>query len=129
LDKFQKFYIWFVLILSGLSFLTRVFLAERTAELTAKRMESPKAHRFYVISGWLFIAGAVMFYVLPVFRSFGRNAVLLYLIFSVVSGVEFLANTYFPQPNKLLLQNRIFGFLHLGVALLALFMLQQLPAQ
>jgi hypothetical protein len=126
LDKLQRLYIWFVLLLSALSFPTRVFLARRTAELTAKRMQSPRAQRLYVISGWLFIACAVLFYTLPIFRTFGRNVVLLYLVFSIVSGTEFLANTFFPQPQRLILQNRVFGFLHLGVALLALFMLQQL---
>ena len=126
MDKFQKFYIWFVLVLSALSFPTRIFLAEKTAQLTAKRMQSPKGRQFYVISGWLFIAVAVMLYFLPLFRSFGRNVLLLYLAYSFVSGTEFLANTYFPQTDKLVRQNRIFGVLHLGVAFLALYVLQQL---
>lgn len=110
-----KYYIWFVVVVTGLAGAIRLLIPRRFAELQQQRMSKTTPTRALVRS-LLFVGVGVLFGALY-FTSFGHQAwVAIGTIFSFLSAGESIMQTQFPGLDALIFQSRLLGILYLGLA-------------
>jgi len=120
-----RYYIWFVVIVTGLAGLPRVLLARRFAELQlAKLKEKSTVTRTRMMS-LVFLIGTVMFSGLY-FTPWGHQAWLVIgVIFSFLSAIEFFFESQVPSFDTLVFQKRLLGILYLGLSVGSFFTLSR----
>ncbi len=122
MDKFGRYYAWFLLAATALPALVRLASPQKFAMLTSERIsEAPKRarHRRW---GWISLLGSVVLVPVYLFYSHQRWLLVAFLI-GVLTGVEMIRNSAAPEPDSLARQNRVFGVAYAACALITWFFL------
>ncbi|HWX55186.1 MAG TPA: hypothetical protein VN176_11410 [Verrucomicrobiae bacterium] len=118
-----RYYIWFVVVVTGLAGLPRLLLARRFAELQLARLRQKSNTTQVRTMSMIFLFGA-LFFVALYFTAGGHQAWLIIgVIFSLLSAIEFLLESRVPTLDTLIFQKRLLGILYLGLSVGSFFML------
>ncbi len=119
MDKFARYYAWFLLFVTAVPALLRLLQTRQVADLVSERMQDLKRRARSRKVGIWSVAGS--FVLLPVYVLYSHQAwILLALVVGVLTGAEMIGNAARPEPGSLVRQNRLFGALY---ALTAAFIL------
>jgi hypothetical protein len=111
LDRFERYYVWFLLFISAAPAVLRLAQTRQVAELVSERMQDEKRRARSRKLGW-WSAGASCV-LLPVYLFYSRQAWLpMAFVVGVLTGVEMAGNARDPESASLVRQNRIFGWLY-----------------
>ena len=116
MDKFGRYYAWFLLIATGLPALVRLAAPTQFAVMTAERLASEKKRRNYRILGWISFAGSFVLVPVYVFYSHARWLVVAFLI-GIITGIEMVVNARRPDRDSLVGQSRMFGIAYVLCAI------------
>jgi hypothetical protein len=120
LDKFGKYYAWFLLIAVGLPAVVRLFTPRQFAQMTSERISDEKKRKRHRWLGWGSILGSLVLVPVWVFYSHARWIIVAFII-GVITGIEMVGNAAQPQEESLVRQSRIFGVLYLACAIFTYF--------
>ena len=123
MDKFARYYAYFLLFVTAVPALMRLMVPGRVAVLTSERMANPKTrarYRWIGIASVVLSTGAAVAYFI-----FWRHQVWLGLaaVVGLLSGAEMMGNTSDPAPASLTRQNILFGVLYAAAAVATYFLL------
>lgn len=111
MDKFGRYYAWFLLISTALPALLRLFQNQEMARMTSERMDTDRKRRRYRRLGW----GSVAFSLAlgPVYVWFyPKTWLLVAMVIGTLTGIEMIGNANSCDPESLMRQNRIFGAIY-----------------
>ncbi len=122
MDKFGRYYSWFLLVATALPALVRLARPRQFAELTSEKIiVEPKRSR-HRLWGWISLVGSAVLVPVYLFYSHRRWLLVAFAI-GVLTGVEMIRNSASPQTESLTRQNRLFGVAYAACALLTYFFL------
>ncbi len=108
MDKFARYYSWFLLIATALPAIMRLAQANQFAQLTSERFADAKTRARHRMWGWISLLGS--FILPPVYFLYSRQRWMLVAFFiGILTGVEMIGNANAPQQRSLARQNRYFG--------------------
>ncbi len=115
MDKFGRYYAWFLLFVSAAPALLRLLQTRQVAELVSQRMQDEKRRaRSRKLGLWSAIGS---FALLPVYFFYSHQAwLMMAFVVGVLTGVEMVENARRPEATTLVRQNRIFGWLYAATA-------------
>jgi hypothetical protein len=117
LDKFGRFYAWFLLITSGLAALMRLAAGRHMAEMNSAKLRPDKRRSRARWIGIVVVLGSLA--LIPLYIWFKRQPwIPLASAVGVLSGAEFISNAASPMAPSLLRQNRIYGALYVVATIL-----------
>jgi hypothetical protein len=117
LDKFGRFYAYFLLITSGLAALMRLATARRLAEMNGIKLQLEKRRTRARWIGIAVVLGSLA--LIPLYIWFKRQAwIPLAAGVGTLSGAEHISNAASPLEPSLLRQNRIYGALYVVATIL-----------
>lgn len=120
MDKFGRYYAWFLLIATGLPALVRLAAPAQFAVMTAQRLgDARKQHRYRVL-GWISFAGSFVLVPVYLFYSQQRWLVVAFII-GIITGVEMIVNARYPEQDRLASQSRWFGVAYVLCAIFTYF--------
>ena len=109
-----RFYIWFVIIITGVAGAVRVLLPRRFAELQVERLRKVRVSRERV-KALIFVLVGVIFggmYFIP----WGHQPwVAIGVVFFFLSAAECFFQAQFRSLDALIFQSRLLGILYLGL--------------
>ncbi len=108
MDKFSRYYAWFLLVATALPAIVRLASPRQLALVTSERIANEKRRTRYRWLAWISIVGSVALIPVYLFYSHRRWLIVAFII-GVLTGVEMLGNTARPEEQSLTRQNRIFG--------------------
>jgi hypothetical protein len=121
-----KFYVWFVIVVSGLAGLPRLLLSRRFAELQqAKLQDKNSIKRSRLMSVAVFFM-VLVFTVMYLTRWRHAIWIAIAIAFSLLSSAEFFFQAKFPDLDSLVFQNRLLGILYLGLSVASYLMLSRI---
>lgn len=120
MDKFGRYYAWFLLIATGLPALVRLAAPAQFAVMTAQRLNDARKQRRYRILGWISFAGSFVLVPVYLFYSQQRWLVVAFLI-GIITGVEMIVNARYPEQERLASQSRWFGVVYVLCAVFTYF--------
>ncbi len=108
MDKFSRYYAWFLLVATALPAIVRLASPRQLALVTSERIANEKRRTRYQWLAWISVVGSVA--LIPVYLFYShRRWLIVACIIGVLTGVEMLGNTARPEEQSLTRQNRIFG--------------------
>ncbi len=116
MDKFGRYYSWFLLVATALPALVRLGSPRRFAELTSERIADGHKRARHRRWGWISLLGSTLLVPVYVFYSHQRWLLVAFVI-GVLTGVEMIRNSAAPEAESLTRQNRIFGVGYAACAL------------
>ncbi len=115
MDKFGRYYVWFLLFVSAAPAVLRLVQTRQVAELVSERMLDEKRRARSRKMGWWSAIGS--FVLVPVYIFYSHQAwLVMAFVVGVLTGVEMIENARRPEPAMLVRQNRIFGWLYAATA-------------
>ena len=111
MDKFSRYYGWFVLIATGLPALVRLASPRSMAEMTNEKMVIPEKRRRHRMWGWVSFWSSLGFIPIYIFL-WKQNWVLIAVVIGVLTGLEMVRNAASFEIESLTTQNRIFGAIY-----------------
>jgi hypothetical protein len=116
LDKFARYYAWFLLVATALPALVRLTQAKNFAHITSERISDEKRRARHRMWGWVSLIGSGV--LIPVYFLYSRQLWMIVAFFiGILTGVEMIRNAQSPDQESLTRQNIFFGF---GYALAAI---------
>ncbi len=115
MDRFGRYYVWFLLFISAAPAVLRLAQTRQVAALVSERLQDAKRRsRTRTMGLWSAIGS---FMLLPVYIFFYREAwLVMAFVVGVLTGVEMVGNARRPEPESLVRQNRLFGWLYATTA-------------
>jgi hypothetical protein len=108
LDKFARYYAWFLLIATALPAAIRLIQADKLAQLISQRIADARMRARHRVWGWISLVGS--FILLPAYFFYSRQRWMIVALFiGVLTGVEMISNASSPEEDSLVRQNRYFG--------------------
>jgi hypothetical protein len=108
LDKFARYYAWFLLIATALPAAVRLTQAGKLAHLTSQRIAGSRGRARHRMWGWISLVGS--FILLPAYFFYSRQRWMIVALFiGVLTGAEMIGNANAPEEENLARQNRYFG--------------------
>lgn len=120
MDKFGRYYAWFLLVATALPALVRLASPRQFAIMTAARIVEEKKRSRYRLLGWISLAGSFVLVPVYIFYSQQRWLVVAFLI-GVITGIEMIANANRPEEDSLISQSRWFGIVYILCAVFTYF--------
>ncbi len=120
MDKFGRYYAWFLLIATGLPALVRLAAPSQFAMMTAERLSDARKRNRYRMLGWISFAGSFVLIPVYLFYSQQRWLVVAFLI-GIITGVEMIANARRSDRESLVGQSRTFGIVYVLCAIFTYF--------
>ncbi len=115
MDKFGRYYAWFLLLVTALPALMRLLQTRQVAELVSVRLQDDQKRARSRKIGMVSAAASLV--LIPVYFLYSRQAwIAMAFVVGVLTGVEMVGNAARPDPASLTRQNRIFGALYAIVA-------------
>ena len=115
MDKFGRYYAWFLLIATGLPALVRMAAPRQFAIMTAERLGDDKKRRRHRMLGWISLAGSFALIPVWIFYSKQRWLVVAFII-GIITGIEMITNGNHPEQDSLVRQSRLFGAMYVACA-------------
>ncbi|MBV9608343.1 MAG: hypothetical protein JO187_02205 [Acidobacteria bacterium] len=117
MDKFGRYYAWFLLVTSGLAALMRLAAARRMAAMNSAKLRVEGRRTRARWMGIAVMLGSLA--LIPLYIWFRRQAwIPLASGVGVLSGAEFVSNAASPLEPSLVRQNRIYGALYVLATIL-----------
>lgn len=108
MDKFARYYAWFLLFATALPAAVRLTQAEKLAHLTSARLGDSRMRTRHRMWGWISLVGS--FTLLPAYFFYSRQRWMIVALFiGILTGVEMIGNANAPEEHSLARQNRYFG--------------------
>ena len=118
-----RYYIWFVVVVSGVAGLPRILLARRFAELQLAKLQQKSKAASARTMGIGFLCGTLLL-AAAYFTPWGHQIwLIIAVIFSLLSGIEFFLESLVPTLDNMVFQKRLIGILYLGLSVGSFFML------
>ena len=109
MDKFARFYAWFLLLDTGLPAVVRLTQAKNFAQLTSERISDEKKRARHRMWGWVSLLGSGV--LIPVYFLYSRQRWMIVAFFiGILTGAEMIGNAKSPEQESLARQNFYFGF-------------------
>jgi hypothetical protein len=122
LDKFARWYAWFLLVATALPAIVRLASPRQLALVTSQRLATGSRRTRHRQLGWLSLVGSLV--LVPVYLFYSRQRWLVVAFFiGVLTGVEMLRNSASPGEESLVRQNRLFGVVYAACAVITYFVL------
>ena len=122
MDKFAKFYGWFVLIATGLPAAIRLITPRAMAEITSAKISDERKRRRHRMWGWISLASSVGF--IPIYFFLWRQPwVVIAIVIGMLTGIEMVRNADSPTPDSLTRQNILFGAVYAVTCVVTYFIL------
>lgn len=123
MDKFSRYYAYFLLFATIVPAVMRLFQNKSLAEITNERMQKEKSRTRYRWMGWISILISVGMFVayFAVWRH--TRWLVLAAVIGIVSGAEMIGNANSPEKPSLERQNVMFGVVYVFVAIATYFFL------
>ncbi len=108
MDKFARYYGWFLVVATALPAAVRLAQPEKFAQLTSERISEPRMRARHRMWGWISLAGS--FILLPAYFFYSRQRWMIVAFFvGILTGIEMIGNANAPEAPSLARQNRFFG--------------------
>ncbi len=108
MDKFGRYYSWFLLVATALPALVRLASAKNFAQLTSEKISDEKKRSRHRMWGWVSLLGS--FVLIPVYFLWSQQRWMIVAFFiGILTGIEMIGNAKSPQAESLTRQNRCFG--------------------
>jgi hypothetical protein len=120
LDKFGRYYAWFLLVATALPAIVRLASPRQFAVMTSQRIADAKKRNRHRLLGWISLLGSFVLVPIYIFYSQQRWLVVAFLI-GIITGVEMIVNTRDPEQDSLVRQSRIFGVVYIACAFFTYF--------
>jgi hypothetical protein len=120
LDKFGRYYAWFLVVATGLPALVRLAAPTQFAVMTGERLGDARKLKQHRILGWVSFAGSFVLVPIYLFYSHQRWLVVAFLI-GIITGVEMIVNARAPEQDSLVTQGRWFGMIYVLCAIFTYF--------
>ncbi len=115
MDKFGRYYAWFLLFVTLVPALMRLLQTRAIAEMVSERLQDLKKRSRSRTTGIVSVAGS--FVLPPIYLLYSRQAwLIIAFVVGVLTGIEMIGNAARPEPASLVRQNRIFGWLYAFIA-------------
>jgi hypothetical protein len=115
LDKFARYYSWFLLVATVLPALVRLAQPRNFAQITSARISDAKARARHRMWGWISLLGSGV--LIPVYFLYSRQRWMIVAFFiGILTGIEMIGNANAPEEQSLTKQNRYFGVGYLAAA-------------
>ena len=122
MDKFSRFYGWFVLIATGLPATIRLITPRAMAEMTSEKISDEKKRKRHRMWGWISLVSSLGF--IPIYFFLWRQAwVIIAIVIGMLTGLEMVRNADSPSPDSLTRQNVIFGIVYAAICVVTYFTL------
>lgn len=109
MDKFARYYAWFLLIATALPAAVRLVQARNFAHITSERIRDEGRRARHRMWGWVSLIGSGV--LIPVYFLYSRQRWMIVAFFiGILTGVEMIGNAKSPEPESLARQNVYFGF-------------------
>ncbi len=116
MDKFARYYAWFLLVATALPALARLGQARNLAVLTSERISDQRRRALHRKLGWLSFIGS--FILIPAYFYFSHQRwMIVAFVIGIITGIEMIGNTASPEPDSLTRQNRYFGIAYAACAI------------
>ncbi|MGH9524489.1 MAG: hypothetical protein ACRD3E_18355, partial [Terriglobales bacterium] len=96
MDKFGRYYAWFLLIATLLPAIVRLAVPSRFAEMTSEKIADAKKRGRHRLLGWVSIAGSFVLVPVYIFYSQQRWIVVAFVI-GILTGCEMILNARSPE--------------------------------
>ena len=120
MDKFGRYYAWFLLIATALPAIVRLASPRQFAIMTGQRIADAKKLNRHRLLGWVSLAGSFVLVPIYIFYSQQRWLVVAFLI-GIITGIEMIVNARDPEQDSLIRQSRAFGVLYIACAIFTYF--------
>jgi hypothetical protein len=108
LDKFARYYAWFLLVATALPALVRLAQPVKFAQLTSERMAGERKRARHRMWGWVSLIGSWV--LIPAYLFYSRQGwMLAAFAIGILTGMEMIGNAKSPEEQSLARQNRYFG--------------------
>ncbi len=108
MDKFARYYAWFLLVATALPALVRLAQPVKFAQLTSERMAGERRRARHRMWGWISLIGSWV--LIPAYLFYSRQGWMLAAFFiGILTGLEMIGNAKSPEERSLARQNRCFG--------------------
>lgn len=125
MDKFARWYAWFLLVATALPALVRLASPRQLALVTSQRLASDPKRARHRLLGWISMLGSLVLVPIYFFYSRQRWLIVAFAI-GVLTGIEMLRNSSSPAEESLVRQNRVFGVVYAVCAVATyLFLIRQ----
>ncbi len=115
MDKFARYYSWFLLVATLLPALVRLTQARNFAQITSARISDARARARHRMWGWISLLGSAV--LIPVYFLYSRQRWMIVAFFiGILTGFEMIGNANAPEEQSLTRQNRYFGLGYLVAA-------------
>ncbi len=115
MDKFARYYAWFLTVATALPAAVRLAQPKNFAEITSQRIADEKHRARHRMWGWISLLGS--FILVPVYFLYSRQRwMVAAFVIGILTGVEMIGNARSPEQDSLARQNRIFGVAYAIVA-------------
>ncbi|MBZ5566890.1 MAG: hypothetical protein LAN64_03470 [Acidobacteriia bacterium] len=115
MDKFARYYSWFLLVATALPAAVRLTQAKNFAQLTCEKISDRKRRVRHRMWGWISLLSS--FILVPVYFLYSRQRwMIVALLIGVLTGVEMIRNAHSPDADSLTRQNRYFGVAYAAAA-------------
>ena len=111
MDKFARWYAWFLLVATALPAIVRLASPRQLAFVTSQRLTTDQKRSRHRLLGWISMLGSLVLVPIYIFYSRQRWLVIAFFI-GVLTGVEMLRNSASPAEESLVRQNRLFGVVY-----------------
>ncbi len=108
MDKFSRYYSWFLLVATALPALVRLGSAGSLAHLTSEKIADQRKRARHLMWGWISLVGS--FILIPAYLFYSQQRWMIVAFFiGILTGIEMIGNAKSPQEDSLTRQNRYFG--------------------
>lgn len=108
MDKFARYYSWFLLVATALPAAVRLGQAKKFARLTSEKIAEQGQRARHRMWGWISLLGS--FVLIPVYFIYSRQRWMIVAFFiGIITGIEMIGNAQSPHEDSLTRQNRYFG--------------------
>ena len=120
MDKFGRYYAWFLLVATALPAIVRLASPRQFAIMTGQRIADAKKRNRHRLLGWVSLVGSFVLVPIYFFYSQQRWLVVAFLI-GIITGVEMIVNARDPEQDSLVRQSRLFGVVYIACAVFTYF--------
>ena len=112
MDKFGRYYAWFLLVATLLPAIVRLSIPARYAEMTSEKIADVKKRARHRMLGWISFGGS--FVLVPVYFFYSRQRwMIVAFLIGLITGCEMILNARNPEQESIRRQSVLFGWVYI----------------